>query len=91
MHTTFLKQTEILQIAKHPHCAKSVQICSFFWSVLTRILPVYFPVFTRILAEYEKNFVNGSNTGKYGPELTLYLVIFHSACQGMHSVIGGDI
>ena len=42
---------------------KSVQIRSYFW-----------PVFSCIRTEYG----DLSNTGKYGPEVTLYLDTFHT-------------
>ena len=52
------------------HCLKTIQIPSYFW-----------PVFSRIRTEYgetEYLSVFSLNVGKYGPEMTLYLDIFHA-------------
>ena len=48
------------------HCLKSVQIRSFFWSVLSRIQ-----------IEYVYLSVFSLNAGKNGPEKTAYLDTFH--------------
>ena len=54
-----------LALVAHKHCVKSVQIRSFFWSVFSHIRTEYLSVFI-------------PNAGKYGPEKTLYLDIFHA-------------
>ena len=48
------------------HCMKSVQIRSFFWSVLS-----IFGLNMEIYSAFSPN------TGKYGPEKTPYLDLFH--------------
>ena len=65
------KFLNIYQSCNLYHCVQSVQIRSYFWS--------YFPVF-RLNTEIcsVKISVFSPNTGKYGPEITLYLDIFHS-------------
>ena len=71
--TNILLVFHILVLFHSPkRCAKSVQICSFSWSV-----------FSCIRAEYRdflrKSPVFSPNTGKYGPEKTPCLDTFHAA------------
>ena len=56
------------------HCVKSVHIRSFFWSVFSRIRPEY----GEIRIEYGLSLRTHPNTGKYGPEKTPYVDIFHA-------------
>ena len=58
---------EILHLFVNGHCVKSVQIGRFFWSV-----------FSRIRTEYGEILHISPNAGKYGPEKTPYLDIFHT-------------
>ena len=46
------------------HCVNSVQIRSFFWSVISRIRTDYGEILNTV--------------GKYGPEKTPYLDTFHA-------------
>ena len=67
-----------------PHCVKSVQIRSFFWSVFSRIQTEYreirsislYSVRMRENTEYLSVFT--PNAGKYGPKKTPYLDTFHA-------------
>ena len=52
------------------HCVKSVQIRSFFWSVFSCIQIEYGEI--RSISPIQ------SECGKYGPEETPYLDIFHA-------------
>ena len=54
---------------EHPHCVKSVQIRSYFWSVFSCIRTEYGEVISLHISP---------NTGKYGPEINPYLGIFHA-------------
>ena len=57
---------------KFLQCVKSVQIPSYFWSVFSCIRTEY-----GNLREYFWS-VFSPNTGKYGPEITVYLDTFHA-------------
>ena len=51
------------------HCVTSVQIRSFFWSVLSRIRTEYGEILRTVFSP---------NAEKYGPEKTPYLDTFHA-------------
>ena len=53
------------------HCVKSVQIRSYFWSVFSCIYTEYRDLLRKSLYSLQ-------NTGKYWPEITLYLDTFHA-------------
>ena len=52
------------------HSLKSVQIRSYFWSVFSCIRTEYGDLLRKSLFS--------PNTGKHGPEITLYLDTFHA-------------
>ena len=55
---------------QHYHCVNRVQIESFFWTVFSCIRTEY--------GDLLRKSVFSPNTGKYGPEKTLYLDTFHA-------------
>ena len=75
----FLLELELLEISRQTpvrQYAKSVKKWSFSWSVIYR---------TRV--QYGDLDCKSSSTGKYGPEKTTYLDIFH-ALRKMIGTIG---
>ena len=60
------------------HCVKSVQMRSFFWSAFSRIRTENGEI--RSISSYSVRYLSifSPNAGKYGPEKTPYLDIFHA-------------
>ena len=64
-------KTKVTHLKTRNHCVRNFRIWSFFWFLFSHIWFEYGDLWSKFSAP-------SPNTGKYGPEKTLYLDTFHT-------------